>query len=129
MTDTEATIAAKAKLESSIFLGDNESVSKIANNLYLPYLLDDAQLSRVTIRWSTVNANEPHDEITSPYLTIIAGSLNATGAVVRPETVDGNASVTLKATISCGTITESKYFDLVILAKELVEETPDGSGN
>ena len=129
MTDAEAVTAAKAKLESSIFLGDNESVSKITNNLYLPYLLDDAQLSRVTINWSTVDANGPHDEITSPYLTIIAGSLNATGAVVRPETVDGNASITLKATISCGAITESKYFDLVILAKELVEETPDGSGN
>lgn len=128
MTNAESVNAAKASLESKLFIGDNESISKITTNMILPYSLENVQLSGVNLEWSVVS-NTDHSPVSSPYITIIRGTTYATAQISRPNSSTGNISISLKASITSGDEKDEKIFDMIILAEEAPKDDSTSDSN
>lgn len=120
MTNQEVLNAAKALLESSLFLGSNTSLTQITSDMQLPYRLSDANASRASITWTLVTASTHTAVASSPYIALSDTADYCFADVTRPTTAAGNISIGLKATITVGVdaakVTDTKIFDLTILA-------------
>ena len=119
MTDQEVLAAAKNMLEPSLFLGDNETVSKITSDMHLPFRVSDSDASRATVSWSLVTS-PAHEELQSSKNISLSNTAEYTLAdITRPTTQEGNQKVGLKAEISVGQesnkLTDTKFFDLTII--------------
>ena len=106
--DADAVDADKGALTWDTIKGGNTRQDSVTANLADP--LPTSGDSGTTIRWSS-----------NP-----AGWVNATtGAVTRPSSSQGNKTVTLTATISKGTVSQTKDFPLTIIA---LPSTGSGGG-
>ncbi len=94
-TDTELVVTAKTDL--AITYGGSDNAASVTQDMTLPTTV--ATAPGVSISWSS---NNP---------AIDAG----TGAVTRPSASSNDASVTLTATITKGSATDTKTFDLTVL--------------
>ena len=119
MTDQEVLIAAKNMLEPNVFLGENESVSKITTNMQLPFRVSDSDASRATISWSLASSPEHTPLSSSKYIALSNMAEYTLANITRPTSEEGNQKVGLKAEISVGKDdekkTDTKYFDLTIV--------------
>ena len=93
-TDYTADVAA-AKSSLAIEFASGDSASSITQDITLP-----AKVGDVSVKWSSSNT------------AVISND----GDVVRPAFVDGNASVTLTATLTKGTASDTKAFSVTVLA-------------
>lgn len=118
MTDQEAVAAAKSELEPSLFLGLNKSVSQITDNMQLPFTVNNVDAARARIEWSLANASDHQDVPSSKYITLSNTADYTLAEITRPETSDGNQKIALKATITAGDASDTKFFDLTILVRE-----------
>lgn len=101
LTDEDYVAAAKTALS----LGSEEQLKNVIHDVDLPLSVGSDE-EKVTISWN----------VTLGDAIVIEGSK---GKITRPETNAGDASVTLKATLTKGEATDTKSFDLII--KELVD--------
>ena len=127
MTDQEVLTAAKNLLEPNVFLGENESVSKITTGMQLPFRVSDIDASRATISWSLASSPDHSELSSSKYITLYNTSEYALATITRPTSEEGNQKVALKADISVGQddsskITDTKYFDLTIIVNSDTQE-------
>ena len=126
MTDAEVLSAAKTLLESSSFLGDNESLSKITENMKLPFRVNDPNASRASINWSLASHTSHTPVPSSPYISLSNTAEYCLATITRPTDSQGNVTIALKAELTVNSssggsaLTDSKYFDMTILK----EETP-----
>ena len=117
MTDAEVLASAKTLLESSKFLGTaNTSLTQITDDMQLPFRLTDANASRAAISWTLVTVPAHTAVATSPYIALSNTADYCYADVTRPNTATGNVSIGLKATLTVGSLTDTKIFDLTILA-------------
>ena len=93
-TDYTADVAA-AKSSLAIEFASGDSATSITQDITLP-----AKVGDVSVKWSSSN------------VAVISND----GDVVRPAFTDGNASVTLTATLTKGTASDTKVFALTVLA-------------
>lgn len=93
-TDAESVVADKAALE--IVYSGSDSAGSVTQNI----TLTAAGPSGTTITWGTNNS----------------GVINTGGAVTRPAYGSGNAEVTLTATITKGSVSDTKDFILTVKA-------------
>lgn len=119
MTDQEVLTAAKNMLEPNLFLGSNESISKITSNMHLPFRVSDSDASRATIAWSLVTSPAHGELQSSKYIALSNMAEYTLATVTRPTSQEGNQKVGLKADISVGQdsgkLTDTKFFDLTIV--------------
>ncbi|SDW71971.1 immunoglobulin-like domain-containing protein [Paenibacillus sp. CF384] len=102
LTQTDAQAVSAAKSALAITYGAGDTVTNVTQAVTLPA----SGLNGTTVTWSSDNA-----------------AINATtGAVTRPTYGSGNATVTLTATITKGTASETKTFTLTVI--ELDNVTP-----
>lgn len=107
--DADAVAAAKAALTWDTIRGGNIRQDNVTANLVNPLPVSGA--GGTTISWSA----DP------------AGLVNTvTGAVTRPSSSQGNKAVTLTATISKGAISQTKAFDLTVIA---LSDSGSGGGS
>lgn len=117
MTDAEVLASAKTLLESSKFLGVvNPSLTQVSNDMQLPFRLTETDASRATIAWTIVTAGTHTDLASSPYLALSNQAEYCLADITRPTSAAGNISIGLKATITVNSLTDTKFFDLTILA-------------
>nr|MCR4940237.1 InlB B-repeat-containing protein [Treponemataceae bacterium] len=93
--DTSAEDVAAAKSALAITFADGDSATSVASNITLP-----SGSNGVSVTWSSSNTS------------VVANN----GTVTRPAFVAGNASVTLTATLTKGTASDTKAFSLTVLA-------------
>ncbi len=93
-TDYSADVAA-AKSSLAIEFASGDSATSITQDITLPAKVDD-----VSVKWSSSNT------------AVISNN----GDVVRPAFADGNATVTLTATLTKGTASDTKAFNVTVLA-------------
>ncbi|WCN39674.1 cadherin-like beta sandwich domain-containing protein [Aneurinibacillus uraniidurans] len=96
-TDTEAVAAAKAALDIGYAGGD--SASSVTQNV----TLGTTGANGTTVSWSSSNL----------------GVLAVDGTVTRPSNADGNKTVILTASINKGSVTDTKEFNLTVIALSL----------
>ncbi|MFJ7738293.1 immunoglobulin-like domain-containing protein [Lysinibacillus sp. NPDC097287] len=95
-TDAEAVAKAKAALEIGYSTGD--SATNVTQKLTLPV----TGIEGTTVSWASSN------------LAVVKND----GTVVRPSHATGDQPVTLTATITKGTVTETKTFSLIVKANK-----------
>ena len=93
-TDYTADVAA-AKSSLAIEFASGDSATSVTQDITLP-----AKVGDVSVKWSSSNT------------AVISND----GNVVRPAFADGNASVTLTATLTKGTASDTKAFNVTVLA-------------
>ena len=90
-----STDVAAAKSSLAIKFASGDSATSITQDITLP-----AKVGDVSVKWNSSNT------------AVISND----GDVVRPAFADGNASVTLTATLSKGTVSDTKAFSVTVLA-------------
>ncbi|GIP28398.1 hypothetical protein J23TS9_35280 [Paenibacillus sp. J23TS9] len=108
MTDEEAVKRDKADL--NIVYREGESKNNVTNNIELPKHGEHG----TEIIWTS----EPEGYVDP-----------ATGKVTRPTSGQGDQTITLKATVTKGDITETKEFTLIVKAEAPAPGNGQGSGN
>jgi hypothetical protein len=99
LTDSQAVEKAKTNLDLAAY-NSLPNLDAIIGNLVMP-----ATMNGTTVTWSSDN------------VSVIAND----GTVVRPSGLDGNAVVTLTATISKGTVSDTKTFVATVIALPLTD--------
>lgn len=122
MTDQEVLERTKQVLQSSLFLGGNESLVAIKEDMILPMKISDPACSRASISWSLVKSPEHTDLSTHKNIEVKNNASFYQAKITRPEKGTGNIEVGLKAKITIVTqtkpLTDDKFFDIVILTEE-----------
>ena len=93
--DTSAQDVASLKSTLAISFADGDSTTSVTKNITLP-----TGSNGVNVSWSSTNTSV----------------VSTAGIVTRPAFADGNASVTLTATLTKGTASDTKAFSLTVLA-------------
>ena len=93
--DTSAQDVASLKSTLAISFANGDSATSVTKNITLP-----SGSNGVNVSWSSSNANV----------------VSTAGVVTRPAFADGNASVTLTATLTKGTASDTKAFPVTVLA-------------
>lgn len=118
MTDQEVLSTAKSLLEASSFLGENESLQRIKEDMHLPFRVNDPDASRAVVSWKLASIPGHTDLATHPNIRLTDAAEWTLAAITRPTAQEGNQKVALKATITVGVgpskIEDTKYFDLQI---------------
>lgn len=99
ITNAELVDLAKVELVESMFIGENESASKITQNMKLPKFFDKQVLRQVSVTWSITDL--AGTEITnSNVVSIVEGGSVYDCIITRPAHGDANYQCKLKATIT-----------------------------
>ncbi|MCR4735766.1 MAG: InlB B-repeat-containing protein [Treponema sp.] len=93
--DTSAEDIAAVKSALAITFADGDSATSITSNITLP-----SGSNGVSVTWASSNADV----------------VSTSGSVTRPAFADGNTSVTLTATLSKGSASDTKAFSLTVIA-------------
>ena len=93
--DTSAQDVASLKSTLAISFADGDSATSVTKNIILP-----SGSNGVNVSWSSTNTSV----------------VSTAGVVTRPAFADGNASVTLTATLTKGTASDTKAFNVTVLA-------------
>ncbi len=109
LTDTEAVAIAKAALIFDTIKGSNNSENNILYNLNLI----TAGEEETVISWKTYYLDTTNDA---------SSNLTTTGIVTRPNFGESDKSITIVATISKGTASDTKSFNILIPAYESQDE-------
>ena len=94
-TDTSVQNVSSAKQALAIGFADDETADSVTKDITLPSTVND-----VSVSWKSSNAS----------------LISETGSVVRPGFDSGNANVTLTATLTKGSASDSKTFSLTVIA-------------
>lgn len=120
MTNAEIANKARSLLNESLFIGTNESLVKITDDMILPVTINDPECSKAIIKWSLVETNHSTQVVSSKFIELTETAQNTQCTVTRPTNTDGNISLSLCATINVGSdldlVQEKKYFDITITA-------------
>ncbi|WP_308637869.1 immunoglobulin-like domain-containing protein [Paenibacillus silvisoli] len=106
-TDAEAVSAAKSTL--AITYGGSDSAASVTQAITLP----TTGLNGTTISWSSD----------------AQAMISNTGEVARPSFGDGDATITLTATITKGAVSETKKFTLIVLEREQTDAEAVSAAN
>lgn len=122
ITNGEIALDTVNKLDSSSFVGGNESLSNIVTDMILPSTMDDQLSYYCAITWSLVTeGNEP---TTSQYITLTQKSSHTECKITRPTLEQGNFVTYLKATVTANDPdggdagTSIKRFRVIVVALE-----------
>ena len=102
---TDADLVATAKTALNIGYADGDDIDGVTQTVTLPATVDSAP--GVTITWSSDNT----------------AVITAAGAVTRPASASGDATVVLTATITKGLENDTKKFSLTVLKEETTGPT------
>lgn len=121
ITNGEIALDAVNKLDPSMFLGSNPSLSQITNNMILPHVVPDLLSDTCVFGWSIVD--EEDNALTTPNIRLVVKANHTECVVTRPTSSDGNVVAFLKAVAtategSAGTQgTANKRFRVIVLAQ------------
>ncbi len=107
--DSNAVIADKDWLTFDIIGGANQDAEHIEYGLCLPVTGENGSM----ITWASSDSS------------VIDADKNNLGDVTRPSAAEGDRKVTLTATLSSGSATDQKVFDLTVIALESTDIPPD----
>lgn len=122
VTNAEIALDTINKLDSSMFIGSNESLTKIIADMDLPLSVSGQLSEYCTLAWSLVT--EEDGPTTSQYITITPKGASTEFKVTRPTLEQGNFATYLKATATANdpnsgeSGTATKKFRIIVLAKE-----------
>lgn len=122
ITNSEIALDTINKLDSSMFIGANESLSRITTNMTLPYTVDGQLSDYCTMAWTLVNDSD--GAVTSQFISIDVKGATIECKITRPSKDEGNFPTFLKATATCNDPssgepgTATKKFRIIVLAME-----------
>lgn len=122
ITNAEIALDTINKLDSSMFIGSNESLAKITSDMSLPSSVGGQVSEYSSITWSLVT--EEDAPTTSQYITLTQKGIATECKITRPTLEQGNFATYLKATATANdpnsgeSGTATKKFRIIVLAKE-----------